>query len=274
MTLSFAFSPCPNDTFMFEPIAHKKIDLLGLDFDIMMEDVEQLNKAALNNRSDITKLSYNAFTSLYKNYQLLHSGSALGNHCGPLLISKKPYTAQDVDHLTIAVPGFHTTAYLLLKYAFPKAINVREALFSDIEQMVLDNKVDAGVIIHENRFTYQSKGLLKIIDLGERWENTTSCPIPLGGIVIKRSLPEEIKQKVNQIITASVRYAFEHPDEGIEFIASHAQEMDRQVMMDHIRLYVNEYSKDLGIQGRNAVEKLFRFVHPGFKHEDMPPLFV
>ncbi|MBK8350016.1 MAG: 1,4-dihydroxy-6-naphthoate synthase [Saprospiraceae bacterium] len=274
MKLSFAFSPCPNDTFMFEPIVRKRIDLFDLEFDIIMEDVENLNKAALQCIPDITKLSFNAFTKIYDKYQLLNSGSALGNHCGPLLISSKSFKETEIKDLQIAIPGYNTTAFLLLKYAYPEAENFVEMVFSDVEKAILSGQVDAGVIIHENRFTYESKGLRKIMDLGENWETRTGSPIPLGGIAIRRDLPEEIKLKVNTILYNSVQYAFDHPQSGLDFIATHAQEMDKNVMFAHIDLYVNHYSQFLGQDGKNAVESLFKLVHPDNHPSQLKTLFV
>jgi 1,4-dihydroxy-6-naphthoate synthase len=274
MRLSLSFSPCPNDTFIFEPIVNKKIDLEGLEFDITLDDVENLNKAAINHIPDITKLSFNAFTSLSDHYQLLNSGSALGNNCGPLLISKQKVSLEDIPNLKIAIPGVNTTAFLLLKYAFPKVPYVKEMLFSDIENAVLSGVCDAGLIIHENRFTYHLKGLTKVIDLGEFWEKETGSPIPLGGIVLRRSFDEDLKAKINRILFDSVQYAFAHPDDGMPYIRQHAQEMDEQVMRSHINLYVNEYSKDLGISGKNAVKKLFKTVHPNSESDILDELFV
>ncbi len=258
MKLTFGFSPCPNDTFMFEPIVNKKIDTKGYEFEFIMEDVEYLNKAALNHQTDITKLSFNAFTQLVHQYQLLHSGSALGNNCGPLLIATKSYDINDVNDLTIAIPGYNTTAYLLLKHAFPHVNKMKEMIFSDIEESVISGEVNAGLIIHENRFTYQDKGLMKILDLGEYWEQTTGSPIPLGGIAIKRDLSPKIKSDINQILYDSVFYAFQNPMSGWDFIKQHAQEMSDDVIKSHIQLYVNHESQMLSNNGKKAIELLFK----------------
>ncbi len=274
MRLSLSFSPCPNDTFIFEPIVNKRIDLEALEFDITMDDVENLNKAAINHLPDITKLSFNAFTSLADHYQLLNSGSALGNNCGPLLISKNDIKLEDIPNLKIAIPGYHTTAYLLLKYAFPNIANTTEMLFSDIENAVLSDRCDAGLIIHENRFTYHLKGLKKVIDLGEYWETQTGSPIPLGGIVLRRSFDEGLKAKINRILFNSIKFAFENPGSGMPYIRQYAQEMDEKVMQSHINLYVNDYSKDLGINGKNAIIKLFKTVHPNADSTILTNLFV
>lgn len=274
MKLSLAYSPCPNDTFIFEPLASGRIDSGDLQFDISLNDVEYLNKAAMDGTPDVTKLSFNAFTRLYKDYQLLNSGSALGHNCGPLLITLPNNKDTRVEDLNIAIPGFNTTAYLLMKFAFPGANNFVEMIFSDVENAVLEGRADAGVIIHENRFTYEKKGLVKFLDLGEYWEKKTGYPIPLGGIAIKRSLPEEVKLKMNELIAESVSYAFRHPKSGLKYIREHAQEMDDEVMFAHIHLYVNEFTKSLGTEGRNAVIRLFQTVYPGFTQEEAETLFV
>lgn len=257
MKLTLGFSPCPNDTFMFDALVHTKIDTDGLEFEVVMEDVEALNQRALNNDLDVTKLSYHAFLYCMQDYALLNSGSALGRNCGPLLIQQKGNTALTSDS-KIAIPGKKTTANLLLSIAFPYLQNKVEMLFSDIEKAVLNGVVDAGLIIHENRFTYQDKGLEKIQDLGEFWERETGLPIPLGGIVVKRDLPLEIQQKVQQVLRRSVQYAFDHPKSAKEYIRCYAQEMDEQVMYQHIQLYVNDFSLDMGVEGREAVKEVFK----------------
>ena len=196
------------------------------------------------------------------------------DHCGPLLISKTPFGTESVEKIKIAVPGLNTTAYLLLKFAFPNVEFVEEMIFSDIENAILNGKVDAGVIIHENRFTYINKGLHKILDLGEYWENQTKSPIPLGGIAVKRSLPEDVKQKLNEILFQSIKFAFDNPTSGIDFIKSNAQEMDEDVMFSHIHLYVNNYSRELGDGGKHAIYVLFKTVFPNFSDQDLKNLFV
>lgn len=265
MKLSLGFSPCPNDTFIFDAMIHQKIDTEGLEFDVVYEDVETLNQKAFRTDLDITKLSYHAYAYLTENYVLLHSGSALGFGVGPLLICNKPEYlheglnsfASRIGELSIGIPGKYTTANFLLGLAFPEALNKVELKFSEIETALLNDRIDLGVIIHENRFTYADKGLLKIIDLGEYWEKLTDCPIPLGGIMIRRDLPDEIKHKVNRIIKKSVQFAIKDPLSGLEFIRSHAQEMSTEVMYQHIELYVNKYSVDLGDEGRRAVRIFF-----------------
>jgi len=255
--LTIGFSPCPNDCFIFDAMIHHKIDTEGLQFEVVMEDVEALNQRAFQAELDITKLSYHAYAFLTKPYQLLNAGSALGNNCGPILISTSEFEISDLSNATIAIPGKYTTANFLLSLAFPDAKNKVEMLFSDIEDAVISGKVAAGLIIHENRFTYQQKGLIKIIDLGEYWETLTKAPIPLGGIVIKRHLSDELKQKVNRVLRKSVEFAFANPQSSLNFVKAHAQELSEEVIYKHIDLYVNDYSIDLGAEGKRAIRLLF-----------------
>lgn len=262
MTLTLGFSPCPNDTFIFDALIHKKIDTAGLDFDVVYEDVETLNKLAFDNHLDITKLSFHAFAFALKNYALLDSGSALGHGVGPLLItadeSRTPeFVREHAPELTVAIPGTYTTANFLLNLAFPLLQQKRVHLFSDIENAVSNNKVDLGLIIHESRFTYQRKGLYKVLDLGNFWEQKTNLPIPLGGIVVNRRIDPEIQYKINHLIHQSIEFAFQNPKSSLDFIKSHSQEMEDEVISKHINLYVNDYSLGLGTSGREAVTKLF-----------------
>jgi len=259
MTLTLGFSPCPNDCFMFDAMVHRRIDLEGLDFDVRMADIEALNSAAFAGGVDITKLSFHAFAYCADDYVLLDAGSALGRNCGPLLISQRPISPEEVaaGDLRIAIPGKYTTANFLLSLAFPRATDKSECLFSDIEAGVLDGRFDAGLIIHENRFTYADRGLKKIIDLGEFWESETGTAIPLGGIVISRRLPADVRQRVNRVMRRSIEYAFANRDASLPFVRANAQAMSDEVMYKHIDLYVNEYSVDLGVDGRRAVEVLF-----------------
>jgi 1,4-dihydroxy-6-naphthoate synthase len=259
MKLSLAFSPCPNDCFMFDAIVHRRIDLEGLEFSVHLADVEALNRSAFAGETDVTKLSYHAYAHCAAAYVLLDAGSALGRNCGPLLISRRAISQSDVaaGALRIAIPGKYTTANFLLGLAFPKAQDKTALVFSDIEAALLSDEYDAGLIIHENRFTYEAKGLKKIIDLGEFWERETGAPIPLGGIVIKRTLPEEVKLTVNRVLRRAVEYAFANRAASLPYVREHAQEMSEDVMYRHIDLYVNEYSVDLGNEGRRAVELLF-----------------
>lgn len=259
MMLSLGFSPCPNDCFMFDAIVHRRIDVEGLEFSIRMADVEALNKSAFAGEADVTKLSYHAYAHCTDDYVLLDAGSALGRNCGPLLISSRAISTAEVaaGRLRIAIPGKYTTANFLLGLAFPEARDRTELVFSEIEGALLAGAYDAGLIIHENRFTYEAKGLKKILDLGEFWEGDTGAPIPLGGIVVSRALPADVQRKVNRVVRRSVEYAFAHRSASLPFVREHAQEMSEEVMYRHIDLYVNEYSVDLGAEGKRAVRLLF-----------------
>lgn len=257
MEISLGFSTCPNDTFIFDALVHKKVDTEGLDFEVILADVEELNRNAFAGEIDVTKLSYHAFAYVADRYKLLTSGSALGYKNGPLLISKKKIYYDEVADLKIAIPGKYTTANLLFSIAFPIIKEKKEYLFSDIEEAILGEEVDAGVIIHENRFTYEKKGLKKIIDLGEDWEKKTESPIPLGGIVVNRKFDLRIQQKVNRVLKRSIEFAFANRNASYSFVKNHAQELDDSVIEKHINLYVNNFTIDLGETGKNAVKNLY-----------------
>ncbi len=257
MNFSLGFSPCPNDCFIFDALVHKKIDTHGIDFTVVMEDVEALNNRAFKQELDVTKLSYHAFIYLTQHYALLNSGSALGFNCGPLLVQSSKFKVEDIDKATIAIPGKYTTANFLLSLAFPNARNKKEILFSDIEGAVLSHQVDAGLLIHENRFTYEEKGLEKIIDLGEFWDSLIHAPIPLGGIVVKKSIDTKLQKTIDSLIKQSVEFAFANPESCMDFVKQHAQEMSEDVMKKHIALYVNNFSVDLGTVGKEAIQLLF-----------------
>jgi len=269
MKLTLGFSPCPNDTFIFDALIHHKIDTEGLEFEVFYDDVETLNQKAFRGELDITKLSYHAFAYIADKYVLLDAGSALGFGVGPMLISNVEISISDLQNNQIrnskseirnpliGIPGKYTTANFLLGLAFPQATNKKELVFSDIEDAVLDGRVDVGLIIHENRFTYQNKGLKKILDLGDYWEKETGCAIPLGGIVANRNLPVDVQHKINRVLKKSVEFAFANPKSGLEYIRSHAQEMSEEVMYKHIELYVNKYSLELGEEGKKAIKLLF-----------------
>lgn len=258
MKLTLGFSPCPNDTFIFDALVHHKIDTGDYTFEVVMEDVEALNKMARAGKVDITKLSFHAYAYASADYILLNAGSALGKGCGPLLISKDPIPVSRVQDCVVGIPGRMTTANLLFSLAFPDAITKKELLFSHIEQELLDDRIDAGVIIHENRFTYEGKGLQKIMDLGAYWESNYQVPVPLGGIAAKRSLGEGTIRDIDRLIRESVAFAFADRSSSTAYTARHAQEMDEDVMEQHIRLYVNEFSLDLGEEGRNAIERMYQ----------------
>lgn len=257
MNLTLGFSPCPNDCFIFDALVHGRIDTEGIDFQLFMEDVETLNRRAFAAELDVTKLSFHAFANLTEPYALLDSGSALGHGCGPLLIAREPISTAEIPFKKIAIPGKWTTANFLLSLAFPSAAQKTELVFSEIEAAVLSGAVDCGLIIHENRFTFQEKGLVKLLDLGEFWEKMTGLPIPLGGIVARRNLPETVLKKLNRVLRRSVEFAFANPESSMPFVKKHAQEMSEAVMKAHIGLYVNQFSIELGEKGRAAVRAMF-----------------
>jgi 1,4-dihydroxy-6-naphthoate synthase len=265
MKFTLGFSPCPNDTFIFDALVNNKIDTEGLQFDTALQDVQTLNQWAIEGKLDITKLSYGVLPLVLEKYIVLNSGSALGNGVGPLLISNSPFDRGEVENSVIAIPGENTTAHLLFSLAYPNAKNKVFIRYDEVENFVAANK-GLGVIIHENRFTYAQKGLHKIIDLGDFWEKETHNPIPLGGIVIKRQIDQVIQQKIDRLIKKSIEYAFSNYPELNDYIRVHSQEMSEEVMRKHIDLYVNQYSLDLGEKGRNAIKKLMEVyaqLHPG-----------
>ena len=266
MKLSLGFSPCPNDTFIFDALVNNKIDTGGLIFDVVLEDVETLNKWALEGKLNITKLSYGVLPLVLDKYMVLNSGSALGSGVGPLLISNKEQRILNVEENTIAIPGEHTTAHLLFSLVYPNAKNKIFMRYNEIENFVLEGN-GLGVIIHENRFTYEAKGLCKIIDLGDYWEKETHNPIPLGGIVVKRSVDKLISLRVDKLIRKSIEYAYQHHyKELTDYVKNHSQEMSEEIMRKHIDLYVNSFSIDLGEAGKKAVKKLMQ-VYPAIKPE-------
>jgi len=256
MRFTLGFSPCPNDTFIFDALVNKKIDTEGLDFDVVLEDVQTLNQWAMQGKLDISKISYGVLPLVLHQYRLLEAGGALGKGVGPLLISREDRPLSTVDSCTIAIPGQQTTAHLLFSLAFPKATRKEFMVFSGIEDAVLSGRVDCGVIIHENRFTYRQKGLTKLVDLGEFWEKETGAPIPLGGIVFRKDLDPTLSIKVNSLIRRSLEYAFANYPSLSDYVKEHAQEMDVTVMRQHIDLYVNNYSLALGDEGRKAIQTL------------------
>ncbi|MGJ7031807.1 1,4-dihydroxy-6-naphthoate synthase [Niabella hirudinis] len=258
MKLKLGFSPCPNDTFIFDALVNGKIDTGGLEFEAVLEDVETLNRWALEGRLDVTKLSFPAYFKTQEQYTLLNSGSALGKGVGPLLIShrQQPFTEAEINGAAVVLPGINTTAHLLFSFAYPDAHHKSFGVFHEIEDAVVNNGAALGVIIHENRFTYQDKGLVKVTDLGEYWEQAMKVPIPLGGIVIKKSLGNAVFGQVDGLIRKSLEHAFSRYPEVPAYVKEHAQAMSEEVMRKHIDLYVNNYSLDLGAEGRAAVDTL------------------
>jgi len=261
LKLTIGFSPCPNDTFIFDALVHQKIDTEGLQFEPVLEDVQTLNEWALQSKLDVSKISYGVLPLVLSNYVLLNSGGALGRGVGPLLVAKPGFDWSNIQSATIAVPGVHTTAHILFSLAFPDFRNKQFMVFHQIEDAVLSGVVDAGVIIHENRFTYQQKGLIKLMDLGEYWEQKQQVPIPLGGIIVKRNLDKNLQQQIDRFIHRSLMYAFEHHPSLSDYVICHAQEMSETVMRQHIDLYVNQFSLQLGEEGRKAVETFLAVYH-------------
>ncbi len=261
MNLSLAISTCPNDTFIFEALVNNRIDTHGLSFNLHMADIEELNTLALNSQADVIKLSYAVYPWVSASYQMLNAGSALGKGVGPLVVSKRKIYPDELHDASVAIPGEKTTANLLFSIFFPSAKQKSVVLFSDIEEAVASNAFDVGVIIHESRFTYQKKGLQKVADLGEIWEKSTQLPIPLGGIAIRRSLPETIKKRVEASIRSSLEFAFANSAITEPFVRMHAQEMDAETIWKHIGLYVNNYSLNLASEGKRAIEKLWSESH-------------
>ena len=258
MEITLGFSPCPNDTFIFDALVNKKIDTEGLNFLVQLEDVQTLNDWAISGKLDVSKISYGVLPLLLDKYKLLSSGGALGKGVGPLLIARQEIddVKSAITSMQVAIPGKNTTAHLLFSMAFPQATNKTFLVFNQVEDAVISGTVDAGVIIHENRFTYQDKGLVKLIDLGNYWEEQTNAPIPLGGIVIRKTMEAELGKRVDSLIKKSVAYAFKNYPAITDYVRLQAQEMNEDVMRKHIDLYVNEYSTDLGESGRKAVQQL------------------
>ena len=261
MKLSLGFSPCPNDTFIFDALVNGRIDTGGFEFEPVLEDIQTLNEWAEEGRLDITKLSFPSFFQNEHQYAMLDAGGAMGKGVGPLLIAKTMVQVPDIEHSLIAIPGEQTTAHFLLQFAFPMANNKISMRFSEIEEAVAMGKADLGVIIHENRFTYQQKGLIKVVDLGEVWEERLHSPIPLACIAARQTLPEKVRKEVSSLIRKSVEYAWKQYPAITEYTRNHAQAMDEQVMRQHIELYVNHYTEDLGDDGKKAINLLSGIYH-------------
>lgn len=256
--LIISYSPCPNDTFMFHALVNKRLDNRKLKFEPHIADIEELNRLVLLGFPDISKISFAVYPEISDNYALLSSGSALGFQNGPLIVSKHKIYPDELTEVKMAIPGKHTTANFLLTILFPGVHKKIEYLFSDIEEAILSNEADAGLLIHETRFSYEKKGLKKVADLGELWEQEYHSPIPLGGIAIKRSLPENVKLEVRQLVSKSVNYGLKNPKESIGYVKNYARELSDEVIYRHIDLYVNEFSTDLGKKGKDAIRLLFK----------------
>ena len=260
--LSIGYSPCPNDTFVFYALVHGKIDTGDLGFKEILLDVETLNKMALHSRLDMTKVSYHAFGYLREDYCLLRSGSAIGRGCGPLVVAKENYEMKDLKGKRIAIPGRLTTANLLFQLynselgIYPVYVIVLP--FDRIMDSVKRGYADAGLIIHEGRFTYPLYELRKVVDLGEWWESNTGLPLPLGGIIAKKNLGEDLIEKIDSLIKKSIEYSLNQREEPKTYIKQHSQELEDEVIEQHINLYVNDYSLDIGEEGLSALRELFR----------------
>jgi len=273
--LKLGISPCPNDTFIFHALTHGKLQDQNIDFEVEHLDVEALNQSVYSQKFDVCKLSYAALANSLDGYQILRSGGALGKGVGPLLIAREEMKEDQIDEAVIAIPGEHTTANFLLSLAYPRAKHKRVMLFSEIEDAVLQGEVDAGLIIHENRFTYADKGLTCLMDLGNYWEEISSSLIPLGGIAVRRDLDPKLKLELQRLISHSVQYAFDHPQSSADYVKAHATEMNAEVIQQHIDLYVNEYSLDVGEAGEAAVKALFaKAVEKELVEEFSKPIFV
>lgn len=255
-TLTLGFSPCPNDTFIFHGLANKLLNNASTDFRIRMEDVETLNRLAMEDTLDVCKVSWHAYAHIRERYVMLRAGGAMGKGCGPLVVARDRLTPMSLRGARVAVPGLHTTALLLLRLFDPEIRGIGALPFHGIIEAVAQGTVDAGLIIHESRFTFQALGLHKVVDLGEWWEELTGLPIPLGGIAARRSLGPAMLSKVNDIIRASAEYALRAPAETDNYVALHARELDTTARAAHIRLYVNEFSLDPGRVGEKAAKTL------------------
>lgn len=260
MKLALGFSPCPNDTFIFYALAHRKIGLRGYAFDLCIDDVEALNRRAMQGSLPVTKVSCAAYVHLQKTHRFLRSGGAFGRGCGPLVVARENRQSALLDGASIAIPGELTTAHLLLRL-FADASGIRPArvvpmVFHEIMPAVASGAVDAGVIIHEGRFTYAAAGLHALVDLGAWWEQTTGLPIPLGGIIAQSALGDQVIGDIESIIRESLTYARMNPDEAMPYIRQHAQELSDEVIRQHIGLYVNELSADFGPEGLAALDEL------------------
>jgi len=256
ISLKIGYSPCPNDTFIMAALAENRL-ASPLIFEPLLADVETLNQWALEDRLDVTKLSFMALGQVRNSYGLLSSGGALGWGCGPLLVTRPGRTLAQLDHGAVASPGNLTTAALLLSLYLGKQPDFRQMVFSDIMPAVASGEADFGLVIHEGRFTLAAYGLEPLLDLGSWWEQETGHPIPLGGIAIRRDLGLELAQMVDHAIRSSLLDALASPERTMSYVQSHAQEMDQDVVTQHIKLYVNSFSMDLSAEGQEAVALLF-----------------
>lgn len=260
--ITLGFSPCPNDTFIFDALVHGKIDTGDLSFSVVLEDVQTLNEMALEGRLMMTKFSYGVWPAIAPAHRLLNAGSALGIGVGPLIIARPGFEKKPLDASSrVVVPGRHTSAYLLYRYCYPEGPEPRFVLFHEVEAALLSGEADTGVIIHENRFTYAAKGLLLHTDLGQYWETKTGVAVPLGGIAVRNDVSENLRTQIDHLLAQSIAHAWSHYPHLPPFVTSHAREMDEAVMRQHILLYVNKYTKDLGPAGLQAINQLIKIYH-------------
>jgi 1,4-dihydroxy-6-naphthoate synthase len=255
VNLSFGFSPCPNDTFAFDALVHGRTPAPFTAVPAL-HDIEELNALARGGRYELTKLSIGALAGLGDRYTLLRSGGALGRGVGPLVVAREPCSLADAARLRLAIPGRDTTAYLLLRLAAPALGEIVELRYDEILGAVADGRVDAGLIIHESRFTYAAHGLVQVADLGEWWEGETGMPVPLAGICARADIPQELRREAEDAIRRSVEHAFAHPADSLEYVRANSQELSDEVCRQHIELYVNEFTRDLGDDGLAAIQAL------------------
>ncbi len=275
MKISLGFSTCPNDTFIFDALVNGKIDTEGLDFEPYLTDVEELNLLAFKGELDVTKISYHAWLHVWRTYRILDAGSAMGKGHGPVLVARNECLDPRYLSLRVAIPGEYTTANLLLRMAYPNITEKKTFVFSDIEEAVLTDKVDAGVLIHENRFTYQIKGLVLLRDLGEFWNEVALAPIPLGGIMANRRLPQDVTVKIERLVRKSLEHAFLDPAGTVPYMRKYAQSMDEDVLAAHLETFVNEYSLELGDEGRKAIRILIeKTLSSGLINEEPADYYV
>jgi len=254
--ITIGFSPCPNDTFIFDALVHNKINQGDFEYEPIIEDVEVLNQMAVNGKLDVSKLSVHAYGHASAHYSILNSGAAIGHNCGPLLISKRSFSKNEMADKICAIPGQYTSALLLLKIFFPEIVKTKQMLFSKIEQALEDHICDLGLIIHESRFTFMERGFIPIADLGKLWYADTGLPLPLGIIAAHKRIDKKDQLKINDHIHRSIQLAFQNENPINDYIRSHAQSLSDKVIHQHIELYVNEFSLDLGPVGKSAIRFL------------------
>ena len=253
MRLKLSISPCPNDTFMFHALVHNLVDCEGLEFDVEYHDIEELNRAAMAAEADVSKISCAVLPALKRDYAMLDSGAALGRGNGPLLVKRKGFQG---ELKRVAVPGEYTTANALVSGLFPLIDELSPVLFSEIAEAVERGEFDGGVLIHEGRFVYERRNLELVADLGVEWERMTDLPLPLGGIVVRRELGDDVRGRVERTLRRSIEYAFANPMASRDYVKAHARELEDDVIDKHISLFVNEFSLSLGAQGRHAIAYL------------------